>query len=99
MNDDIFSFMFQNNFDSSDEEHIINTVNMYQFKNEILPNSNYKPFVLEIFSNFCLKCVMIQSTWASISKELESIGLGTGQVDSDRDYALIQYLGILKCAS
>ncbi|RDD44077.1 DnaJ-like protein subfamily C member 16 [Trichoplax sp. H2] len=94
MNDDIFSFMFQDGFDNTEEDHIIDTVNMYQFKTEILPNSNFKPYVLEIFSNFCLKCLMIQSTWVNIAKELESIGLGTGQVNSDRDYALIQYLGV-----
>lgn len=86
-----FKFNFNNgqNRKSSEEE-----INKKIYEEIIVPNSYVKPFLIYSYTEFCMMCMTVESTWEQLKQEVKNIGFGAGHSDASWNRELSKTLGI-----
>ncbi len=88
-----FRFNFNNNGHnnrkSSEEE-----INKKIYDEIILPQSHVKPFLIYSYTEFCMMCMTVESTWEQLKQEIKNIGFGAGHSDASWNRELSKTLGI-----
>ncbi|UJR27849.1 hypothetical protein I4U23_009114 [Adineta vaga] len=74
------------------------TIHTREFLNNILPNSDKKPYVLFGSTNFCLKCRQPLLIFRSLEKQFNDVGIGTAEFNVN-DQRLSNELGIFNSPS
>ncbi|XP_078697502.1 dnaJ homolog subfamily C member 16-like [Branchiostoma floridae x Branchiostoma belcheri] len=69
-------------------------VTLNKYEQTVLPQSSVKPFLLEVYNDWCLPCLQIEPIWDSLVEELQPMGIGMGIVNSDFAAKLTQRLGV-----
>ena len=64
-----------------------------EFLNNILPNSDKKPYVLFGSTNFCLHCRQSLAKFRSLEKQFNDVGIGTAEFNVN-DQHLSNELGV-----
>eukprot|EP00058_Branchiostoma_floridae_P006199 XP_002591687.1 hypothetical protein BRAFLDRAFT_223511 [Branchiostoma floridae] len=65
-----------------------------EYEQTVLPQSSVKPFLLEVYNDWCLPCLQLEPMWDSLVEELQPMGIGMGIVNSDFAAKLTQRLGV-----
>ncbi|CAF2854606.1 unnamed protein product, partial [Rotaria sp. Silwood2] len=73
-------------------------IHLYEFLNNILPNSDKKPYLIFGSTNFCFHCRQPLEVFRSIEKQLNDVGIGTGEFNIN-DERLSSQLGIINIPS
>ncbi|CAF4365391.1 unnamed protein product, partial [Rotaria sp. Silwood2] len=73
-------------------------IHLREFLNNILPNSDKKPYVLFGSTNFCLHCREPLRLFRSLEKQFNDVGIGTAEFNT-KDQRLSNELGILNAPS
>ncbi|XP_062842635.1 dnaJ homolog subfamily C member 16 [Trichomycterus rosablanca] len=76
--------------DSTSAEHLLN---YFKYRNEVLPNSFRKPYLIKVTSEWCFTCIHIEPIWNETVQELEPHGVGFGVVDFGVEKLLAKYIG------
>ncbi|XP_078616015.1 dnaJ homolog subfamily C member 16-like [Branchiostoma floridae x Branchiostoma japonicum] len=69
-------------------------VTLNKYEQTVLPQSSVKPFLLEVYNDWCLPCLQLEPMWDSLVEELQPMGIGMGIVNSDFAAKLTQRLGV-----
>ncbi|CCD68184.1 DnaJ homolog subfamily C member 16 [Caenorhabditis elegans] len=64
----------------------------YQFK--ILEESNTKPYIVYIYSNYCQMCYRFHPQWKRVIADLEPLGYGIATVNGNREQNLMEKMRI-----
>ena len=64
----------------------------YQFK--ILEQSNTKPYIVYIYSNYCQMCYRFHPQWKRVIADLEPLGYGIVTVNGNREQNLMEKMRI-----
>ncbi|CAO4364721.1 unnamed protein product [Caenorhabditis nigoni] len=64
----------------------------YQFK--ILEQSNTKPYIVYIYSNYCQMCYRFHPQWKQVIADLEPLGYGVATVNGNREQNLMEKMRI-----
>ncbi|EGT57322.1 hypothetical protein CAEBREN_28177, partial [Caenorhabditis brenneri] len=64
----------------------------YQFK--ILEQSNTKPYIVYIYSNYCQMCYRFHPQWKRVIADLEPLGYGIATVNGNREQNLMEKMRI-----
>ncbi len=70
------------------------TIHSREFLNNILPNSDKKPYVLFGSTNFCLHCRQSLAVFRSMEKQFNDVGINTAEFNVN-DQRLSHELGII----
>ncbi len=51
------------------------TINKRIYEESIFPNSNFKPFFIYTYTDFCFSCYKMENLWNDFKQELKNIGI------------------------
>ena len=81
---------------SGDDPDEVNTfhkqsITSKAYYNTILPNSQRRPYLILFYSDWCYTCLRIETIWAKLTDDLESVGFGiaTGKFFSKVKFSLV----------
>ncbi|XP_066297311.1 dnaJ homolog subfamily C member 16-like [Branchiostoma lanceolatum] len=49
-------------------------VTLNKYEQTVLPQSSVKPFLLEVYNDWCLPCLQVEPVWDSLVEELQPMG-------------------------
>ncbi|CAF4314234.1 unnamed protein product, partial [Rotaria socialis] len=69
-------------------------IHAHEFLANILPNSDKKPYLIFGSTNFCFNCRQALQTFRALEKQLNDVGIGTGEFNANDD-RITRQLGVL----
>ncbi|CAF3701786.1 unnamed protein product [Rotaria sordida] len=90
--------MFRAHFFHETSSSAKKTIHSHEFLNNILPNSDKKPYLIFGSTNFCFHCRKPLEIFRSIEKQFNDVGIGTAEFNIN-DERLSSQLGILNIPS
>lgn len=85
---------FQFHFSGSSNMFSKYKINLWTYQNMMLSESQRRPFLVYVYSDFCFRCMQTSQVWSSFVEDLEKIGAGIAVVNSDSSPALIRKLRV-----
>ncbi|XP_037074988.1 dnaJ homolog subfamily C member 16-like [Pollicipes pollicipes] len=70
------------------------SISLRQYENKVLPSSRTSPTLLLAFSEWCFSCVQMEPVWASLTEELQTVGIGIATVHAEHERELARRLAV-----
>ncbi|GIY00298.1 dnaJ homolog subfamily C member 16 [Caerostris darwini] len=86
-------FNFQYKFSQGSFYHR-HTVTAKAFENQIVPNSNFQPYLILIYGELCFACINAEPIWRKLIQELEPLGVGFAAIHAQQEASLTHKMGV-----
>lgn len=86
-----FNFQYKFNQGSFYHKH---TITGKAFETQILPNSNFQPYLVLFYGELCFACINAEPIWRKLMQELEPLGVGFAAIHAQQENLLTHKIGV-----
>ncbi|XP_064461330.1 dnaJ homolog subfamily C member 16-like [Ornithodoros turicata] len=87
------NFKFKFNFNQGSVFHKA-TISLKAYENKVIPDSNYRPYLVLFYGDLCFPCLHVEPVWQRIVQELEPLGVGFATIHAQHEPSLVQKIGV-----
>uniref|UniRef100_A0A224YV69 DnaJ homolog subfamily C member 16 n=1 Tax=Rhipicephalus zambeziensis TaxID=60191 RepID=A0A224YV69_9ACAR len=70
------------------------TITLKAYENRVVPDSNFKPYLILFYGDLCFPCLHVEPIWQRIVQEMEPLGVGFATIHAQHESGLAHKLGV-----